>query len=91
MSTRPAGRHRRSAALSRPPSGCHRTRTPTRRRRHPRQPLRHHLATSFPALLGPGRRAAWRRYCLRRATAALLALAGCGLVFLAGAAQAPLA
>lgn len=90
MSTRPAGRHRRSAALSRPTSGRHRSdhrTTPT----HPRQTLRHHLATSFPALLGPGRRAAWRRYCLRRATAAVLALAGCGLVFLAGASQAPLA
>lgn len=79
------GRHRHRATHA-PPSRSTRSTHSTRTGR----PSHTHLASAFPALLGPGRRAAWRRYCLRRAAATVLALAGCGLVFLAGATQATL-
>jgi len=41
-----------------------------------------HLSQAFPGLLGPGRRAAWRRYCLRRALSIALILSGFAIVAL---------
>ncbi|MDO5504653.1 MAG: hypothetical protein Q4G67_15945 [Actinomycetia bacterium] len=85
------GRHRRRASHAPPPRSTRSTRT-TRIPRSTRtvHPSHTRLAAAFPALLGPGRRAAWRRYCLRRTAATVLALTGCALVFLAGATQATL-
>lgn len=40
------------------------------------------LTRAFPGLLGPGRRAAWRRYCVRRAFAVSLVLCGFALAAL---------
>lgn len=40
------------------------------------------LQRAFPGVLGPGRAAAWRRYCVRRALAVALVLSGFALAFL---------
>lgn len=46
------------------------------------------VGSAFPALLGPGRRAAWRRFVIRRALAVALILGGYGLALAAGAVAA---
>ena len=42
------------------------------------------LTEAFPGLLGPGRRAAWRRFVLRRVAATALVVAGYALALTAG-------
>jgi hypothetical protein len=42
------------------------------------------LAEALPALFGPSRRAAWRRFVIRRALAATLVLTGVAVAFSAG-------
>lgn len=43
------------------------------------------LSASFPGLLGPSRRAAYRRFVLLKALSVALMAIGCALAFLAGA------
>ena len=66
--------------------GAGRHRRTVRPRRARVTPAR--ASSAFPALLGPGRRAAWRRFVIRRVLAVLLVVAGYGLALVAGTAAA---
>ncbi|MDO5504309.1 MAG: hypothetical protein Q4G67_14175, partial [Actinomycetia bacterium] len=50
---------------------------------------RDRLGAALPGLFGPSRRAAWRRFVLRRVLAAALIAVGLALAFFAGMTTAP--